>query len=44
MTDIKVVVGVCKKCNHPQTTHEENNGCVYPVDGEPCGCLSIGSY
>ena len=45
MADIKILVGgVCKKCNHPQQTHEDNNGCTLPVGDEPCGCESVGSY
>ena len=39
MSDIKIVAsGVCKKCDHPQSTHEDNAGC------SECDCDSIGSY
>lgn len=45
MGDIKIVAsGICKKCGHSQQTHEGNQGCTYPVENEPCGCTSIGSY
>lgn len=45
MADIKIIAtGVCKQCGHPQPSHEDNNGCTYVVDGEPCLCNAIGSY
>ena len=45
MADITIVAsGVCKKCGHPQPSHEDNMGCTYPDGDEPCGCIAIGSY
>ena len=45
MADITIVAsGVCKKCGHSQPSHEDNMGCTYPVEDEPCGCIAIGSY
>jgi hypothetical protein len=49
MADLTIHVGgKCSKCGHPQQTHEENNGCTYPMpetgEGTVCLCDSIGSY
>ena len=48
MGAIKIISGVCKKCGHPQITHEGNQGCLYPVPeqggiSENCGSNSTSS-